>query len=438
MTQNLKSWCKQVISNILAYEARWLLRKHRPKIVAVTGSVGKTSTKDAIYTILASAYRVRKSEKSYNSETGLPLTILGRKSAWLSPWGWTKVILAGASDLLFPTKYPEWLVLEVGADRPGDISKMMKWLKPDIGVLTRLPEVPVHIEFFPDREGVVKEKMALAHGVKKDGIVIYNFDDETLRERAQKLTVRTLSYGFSPEADIYASNIQTLYEEAGGHTRPAGISFKLNTNGQIIPIRIKEVVGDHQVYCVLAAIAVGVATELNIVSVAEEIQTALVTPPGRLKLIPGIKGAMLLDDTYNSSPAALEAALMTLNKLEGAGRKVAVLGDMLELGEYTIEAHRQAGRLAAGTLDSLLVVGLRAKFIVEGALEGGMKVEQIKSFHTAPEAGKFLDSFIESGDLVLIKGSQGMRLERVVEEVMAEPLRAGELLCRQELEWKAR
>ncbi len=435
---SVKDIFKQLVSEILVKESIIILKKHRPKIIAVTGSVGKTSTKDAIFNVLAGHFQTRKSQKSYNSEMGLPLTILGQKSAWLNPVGWLKIIIIGFWEGLRPGFYPERLVLEVGADRPGDIKKIAKWLKPDIGVLTRLPEIPVHIEFFPDREAVVKEKLALAQGVRKDGYLIYNFDDQTLVDRIASLPQAKITYGFKEGADIQASNVQILYENKDGREVPVGISFKVDYRGQIIPIRIKGVLGRHQIYSVLGAIAVTVAEGLNIVEVAETIQNSHETPPGRLRLIEGIKSSIILDDTYNSSPAALEAALTAIAELKTAGKKIAVLGDMLELGEHTIEAHRAAGELVAAHCDLLFTVGLRSRFIEEKAREMGMAEEAIKHFENSTEAGQALDKIIGAGDIVLVKGSQGIRMEKAVLEIMAEPLKAGELLCRQEEEWLRR
>ncbi len=438
MFDSLKSIIKTIIARVIEREARLVLARFKPRIIAVTGSVGKTSTKDAVFNVLRPSFSARKSEKSYNSEFGLPLTILGQPSAWMSPLGWAKIIFMGATEIFFPAKYPEWLVLEIGADRPGDIRRMMKWLKPDIGVLTRLPDIPVHIEFFGDRDGVVREKLALAQGVKKDGLIIYNRDDDTLHERVKDLSQKKITYGFAAEADVKASNVQIIYDENEGQKLPTGLSFKIDYNGQIIPIRIKGVVGRHQIYATLAALSVAVAENLNIVAVAETIQSSHEGPPGRLKLISGVKGSLILDDTYNSSPVALEAAILTLGEIETSGQKIAVLGDMLELGEHTIEAHRQAGKLVAAHCDRLITVGLRSKFIEEGAKEGGMKEEQIEHFDTSTEAGVALEKLLALGAIALIKGSQGMRMERAVLEVMREPLRAEELLCRQELEWLKR
>src|SRR3989338_1816365 len=162
----MKNLFKKLIVFIITLQARAVLRKYKPMIVAVTGSVGKTSTKDAIYAVLSKSARVRKSEKSFNSEIGLPLTILGAPNAWSNPFRWLANIVDGLFLIWFDAPYPEWLVLEVGADRPGDIRSLAGWLPVDIAVITRLPEVPVHVEFFDSPEAVVEEKASLIDAIK--------------------------------------------------------------------------------------------------------------------------------------------------------------------------------------------------------------------------------------------------------------------------------
>ena len=160
---------KKVVVWVLTREARAVLRKYNPKVVAVTGSVGKTSTKDAIFAVLATRYHVRKSEKSFNSEVGLPLTILGLENAWGNPLKWLQNMFDGLLLILFSAQYPEWLVLEVGADRPGDISSLRRWLRTEVVVITRLPEVPVHVEFFGSAQEVIEEKASLIDTLRPGG-----------------------------------------------------------------------------------------------------------------------------------------------------------------------------------------------------------------------------------------------------------------------------
>jgi UDP-N-acetylmuramoyl-tripeptide--D-alanyl-D-alanine ligase len=191
----MKSLFKKIIVAIITWEARMLIARTRPHIIGITGSVGKTSTKDAVYTVLKQKVRVRKSEKSFNSEIGVPLTILGLPNAWNNPIRWIKNIIDGALVVAFPGNYPEWLVLEIGVDRPGDIARLTTWIKPDIVILTRLPDVPVHVEFFSSPEAVIAEKSQLVDALKSEGIFVFNNDDEAIVKI--KEGVRQQSIGYS-------------------------------------------------------------------------------------------------------------------------------------------------------------------------------------------------------------------------------------------------
>ena len=429
---------KKIIAALLTWEARAVLKKYQPKIVAVTGSVGKTSTKDAIYTVFSKHFRVRRSVKSYNSELGLPLTIIGCETAWLNPFGWLKNLLEGISLILFSTPYPEWLILELGVDRPGDIKRLASWLRVDVAVITRLPDLPVHVEFFSSAEALAAEKLLLLETLKPQGVAILNYDDERSRETAMRLPVsgKLLSYGFADGATVRASNIHITYEAIGGYKFPNGTTFKINYVGNTVPMRLKGIIGEHQLYGILAAATAGLAVDINLVDINRALEE-FSYPAGRMKLIPGIKNTLIIDDSYNSSPAALESALKTLGSLEISGRKIAVLGDMLELGQYTIDAHRQAGLQAAAAAQLLFTVGIRSKFISDEAAKK-LGAKTVEHFYDVAEAGKRLQELLEPGDVILVKGSQALRLERVVEEVMAHPEDKKNLLCRQESEWQRR
>ncbi len=428
-----KLTCRKIIGAILQMEARLVLNKYQPKIVGITGSVGKTSTKEAVAVVLASHFPVRKSEKSYNSELGVPLTILGSQSAWSDPLGWIEIMTHGLMLLLFRQTYPEWLVLEVGADHPGDIKKIASWIKFDIAILTRLPEIPVHIEFFKSKEQLIEEKSYLIKTLTPSAWAIFNFDDEVVKALASSTKAQVVSYGFNPQATVMASNDQLLYQE----DKIDGLTFKIDYQGDSLPVRLHGVLGRHQISAALAAFAVGASQGLNPVLMSEALGK-LVLPAGRLRLIPGIKDSVLLDDTYNASPAAMEAGLDVLEEIKSDGIKIAVLGDMLELGSYTVETHRAVGSRVAKIAEQLILVGLRSKFMAEGAQGAGLAPKNIHHFDDAVAAGKYLQKIIKAGDVVYLKGSQGMRLEKVVEEVMAEPERREELLCRQEGEWRKR
>ncbi len=431
----MKKFFKKIVVDIITSQARLVLAKYKPKIVAITGSVGKTSTKEAVYTVLSKNFRVRKTQKSYNSEIGLPLTILGCESGWKNPFRWLKNIIEGLALILFPNTYPEWLVLEVGADAPGDIKKITEWLKPDIAIITRIGELPVHVEFFASPAALAKEKSYLVGAVKPSGTVILCADDPVVLGMGDRSKMVVKSYGFEKGADFRASNERIIYDEVS--RIPEGISYKLDYDGKILPVRLNGVLGRQAIFASLAALAISDVLNLNLLSAVVSL-AEFKMPVGRMRLLLGNKATLILDDTYNSSPLALEAALDILKQLEIKGRRIGVLGDMMELGKYTIEAHKAAGFQVARTCDLLLVVGQRAKFIAEGAAIEGMQAENIHQFDDASSAGAYLDKLLAPGDLILVKGSQYMRMERAVEEVMAEPERKGELLARQEPEWQNR
>ncbi len=433
----IKQTVRSLLVRILTWESKLIIGKYKPKIVAITGSVGKTSTKDAIAHVLAPHIDLRKSQKSFNSELGVPLTIIGCNNGWNNPLKWARNIFEGLALIIFPSHYPKLLVLEIGADRPGDIKSVTQWLKPDVSVITRIGDLPVHVEFFDSPKAVAKEKAHLASAVKVSGTLILNYDDEIVRGMAEKSKVRVLTYGFMEGADIRASSDHIVYEKNGRRNEAAGITFKIDYKGNIVPVRIDGTCGHQAIYAGIAAITVGVALDLHLLPIVESLQT-LDTPPGRMKLLEGIKSTVIIDDTYNSSPIALSLALYALKNIETRGRKIAVLGDMMELGKYTIEAHKAAGFEVARDADMLFAVGQRAKFIAEAARLEGMKEESIFMFDEARLAGEKLQEIIEPGDAILIKGSQYVRMERTVEEIMAKPDEKEKLLVRQEKEWLAR
>ena len=427
---------KKIVVFVLTWEAGLILKKYKPKIVAVTGSVGKTSTKDAIFKVLEKKYNARKSEKSYNSDLGVPLTIIGSESGWGSVSKWSGIIWKGIKLFLKRSPYPEILVLEVGADRPGDIKKIRRLITPDVAVLTQLAETPVHIEFFADAEEVFKEKSELVAGLGTERKVILNFDDKEIMKMREKAEAQISTYGLCAGADIKASGYKIFYQKEGRKSVPEGIEFNIKTGSEEFEVRIRGAFGKHQVYPALAALAVASALEIKLEDSVESL-SLYSPPPGRLKILKGIKDTLILDDTYNSSPKALEAALEVLDQLK-AKRKIAVLGDMLELGKHTITAHRDLGKVAAGVADIICMVGVWAKFFMEGALKEGFKKKTIYTFESSDAAGAELEKLIEPGDLILVKGSQGIRMEKIVEKIMAEPEKKGELLCRQDKAWQAR
>lgn len=436
----MKNAFKKIVVGVLSWEAKRVLNKYKPKIVAITGSVGKTSTKDAIYTVLSADYSVRKSQKSFNSEIGVPLTILGLPNGWSNPFTWIRNMIEGLILATFTFAYPDWLVLEVGADRPGDIERISKWLKPDVTVITRFGDVPVHVEYFASIDDLVKEKGFLALSLKKDGILIYNNDDERIRNFAQGIDRRKMTFGMNQDSEVLGSHVEVMY----GHLENSEISFPLGTifradyNGSSIPLRVHGVLGVQHVYPMLGAFAVAVSLGMNPVTISQALENH-VPPRGRMNLISGEKSTLIIDDTYNSSPIAVYEGLQVLKHLACPGRKIAVFGDMLELGHYSVDEHRKVGTEAFKSVDILVCVGVRSRATAESALSAGMSEKDVFQFDSSVEAGTFIeDEMIKSGDIIFVKGSQSMRMEKIVEEIMAHPEKKAELLVRQDVQWQAR
>jgi UDP-N-acetylmuramoyl-tripeptide--D-alanyl-D-alanine ligase len=428
----MKILFKKIVTYILRIESKMVLWKYKPKIVAITGSVGKTSTKDAVYAVISGIFYVRKSEKSYNSEIGLPLTILGCPNAWNDPFAWILNILKGLWLFIWPHKYPKWLVLEVGVGKPGDMHRTASWLKTDAVIITAIGETPAHIEFFDSRDHLVKEKGELIKTLKKDGLLVLNNDDETVSKMNTKTKNRIVNFGFKEDSDVRGSSENILYDADKGV--PEGLIFRIDADGNSLPVVIEGAFGRNHIYAALAALALSSGLKFNMLNAVNRLKNYSM-PPGRMRLIQGINGSFIIDDTYNSSPYASESALRTLGEVKIIGRKIAVLGDMLELGRHTEEAHKNIGRIAKENCDIIIVVGPRAVKIKEGAEESGMKEKSLHEFLDSRQAGEFLKTFVEKNDIVLIKGSQGMRMERVVEAILEDQKNKQYLLVRQDEEW---
>ncbi len=432
----MKNIFKKILIWILKTESQLVLKKYKPKIVAITGSIGKTSTKDALYNVLSPFCYVRKTEKSYNSQIGLPLVVLGIPNGWNDSVLWIKNILKGLWLIIWPHEYPEWLILEVGVGRPGDMKETASWLSTDIVIITAIGQIPPHIEFFNSKKHLIEEKSLLIKTLKKTGLLVLNADDESVLEMKFKTKCRVITYGFNSEADFVASSENIFYgtKDTNKKNIPLGISFKLNENGKSLPVIINGAFGINHLYASIASLAVVSEFKINILEAIDALKNYDV-PKGRMRLLEGAKYSTIIDDTYNSSPFACEAALKRLQEVNTFGRKIAVLGDMLELGKHTEEAHVAIGNIAKEICTILVVVGSRAHFIKTGAQNAGMPEENIFEFFNARDAGEFVRNTIREGDVVLVKGSQGMRMERAVEVLLKDQKKKKNLLVRQEKEW---
>ncbi|CAN5730180.1 hypothetical protein BH11PAT2_BH11PAT2_06910 [soil metagenome] len=431
----MKKTLRTFFAYLLASLARGVLTKYKPTVVMVTGSVGKTSTKDAIAAVLDSRFYIRASEKSYNSEFGVPLTILGAKNPWASPYAWVKVFGEALALHLFPNHYPKILVLEVGADRPGDLARILRIATPNIVVVTQLPAVPVHVEAYATPAAVRDEEFAPAYALSPDGCLIYSADDDYVQALAKPLAVRVTTYGVAEDADVRLTGA-TVYKEKN---IPAGMESMVAAGGKEYVLRVKGALGRPQLLAPAAAIAVGCELGMTLQEALKGLES-YIPPAGRGRLIAGKRGATIIDDSYNASPAAVEEGLASLQILasEHKGtRRIAVLGDMMELGRYSVEEHEQIGTSATQRCDILVTVGTRSRASAQSAIAAGMKETAVHTFDSSSEAAGFLKEFIQKDDAILIKGSQSVRMERVAEALLANP-EDRLLLVRQDAEWKRR
>jgi UDP-N-acetylmuramoyl-tripeptide--D-alanyl-D-alanine ligase len=422
---------KKTLCFILKILAQAMIWRYEPIVIGVTGSVGKTSTKEVIYAVLKNKYNVRRNIKNYNNEIGVPLTILGQETGGKSFWRWLQVFLVSLFEIFYTKNYPEVLILEMGADRLGDIAYLTSFVKCSIGVVTAIGEIPVHVEFFQTADQVAKEKANILKCLERDGWAVLNFDDERVKMMAHRTQGKIFSYGFDEKTNLQAVN----FEQHLDNISEAGVSFKVDYQGSNVPLRLKNVYARHQVYAFLAGMAVGLIFKMNLIEIAEALKN-YEPPAGRLRLIRGIKDAWIIDDTYNSSPSSTSGALDLLALMPG--RKIAVIGDMLELGSFTEEAHRRAGARIAQVAEIVLAVGERAIFLADEARKQGLPKENIFHFASAEEAGHLLQEIVREGDIILVKGSQGVRMEKVVKEIMAQPEKAKDLLVRQDEGWENR
>lgn len=421
----MKKILKPIIILILAFFARSVLRRYAPRIVMITGSVGKTSTKDAVAAALSTRFYVRKSEKSFNTEFGVPFTILGVGNPWDDPLAWLSVVKRALALLVLPNHYPNMLVLEVGAERPGDLARMLQIATPDAVVVTRLPEIPVHVEAYASPEAVREEEFSPAYALSAGAPLVIPADDSYAQISAKRTVARIISYGTTENANVRISDMG--FKESEG--KVVGMHATVRANGEHGICAIEGSVGETQLLPIAAALATAQTFKISMRDALVALN-AYEAPSGRGRLLAGKNNSVIIDDSYNASPAAVEEALKTLKTFPHAKRRIAVLGDMLELGRYSVKEHERIAVLADDSADVIVTVGIRAR-----AFASMPKSAEVLQFDNSRTAGAELANFVQEGDVVLVKGSQSIRTERIVEALLANPADI-EKLVRQEKKWK--
>ena len=414
---------RKILHFVLKILARAVISKYQPRVIGITGSVGKTSAKEAVFTVLKEKFTVRASSKNFNNEVGTPLTILGQeKSPGKNIGAWLWVFTVSVKLLLITDKkYPQVLVLEMGADKPGDIKYLTSIVQPHIAVITAIGYS--HLEFFHSLKNIIREKSSILADLDKNDLAVLNNDDKNLEKIIANCQSKVYTFGKKENSNIRMSEVNITQRN-----NIYGTSFKLSYAGAEVPMFLPYVLGGQHAQAAATATTIALFMGMNLVEIGQRLldyQPAR----GRTNLIRGIKESWIIDDTYNASPQSAKVALDILSALPATGRKIAVLGDMLELGSLSEEGHQEVGReLVRLGIDYLYVVGERSRDIARGAREAGMDNDCIYHFAFTKEVGIFLQERIEKHDIILIKGSRGAKMEQVVYELMDKPWLAKDLL----------
>jgi len=375
--------CLRVDNTLSALQqiARAWRRKLDLRVIGITGSVGKSTTKEVIAQVLSERYRTLKSPGNLNNEIGLPLTILRLGSGY------------------------ERAVLEMGFYVPGEIAFLCDIAQPQVGVVTNIGTV--HAERAGSQEAIARGKAELVQNLPAapEGTAILNFDDPLVRYMEEKTKARVFFYGLSHEADLWADGVEGLGLD--------GIRFRLHYKSETMHLHI-PMIGRHSVETALRAAAVGLVEGLN----WQEIINGLRQGHSQLRLVAvrSESGALMLDDTYNASPESMMASLNLLSELEGK-RKIAVLGDMLELGPYERQGHEMVGLRVAQVANLLITLGPRAHMYADAARRAGMKPSKIIEFEEMAPVVDWLRKNLSQDDAALLKGSHGLRMDRIIAAV---------------------
>ncbi len=373
--------------------ATLVMRKYAPQVVGVTGSTGKTDACTAISAVLNTQHRVFANPPDLSDRFGLPIALAG---------------LTADHDLA---------VLELVCNAFEEIAHLAEMTRPQVGVITAVNRA--HVAYLGSLEAVAQEKGRLLEALPPDGLAVLNYDDARVRAMAERTSARVITYGTSPDADVVASDLCPDPEGLQFTVHFPGVAGR-GTPGYPAKSEVRtRLLGRHQAHTILAAIAVGLSFHVPweaILDAVEDIRPGA----GRLRVLPGTGGSLIIDGSASCSPETGLQALATLADYP-ARRRIAVLGDMAQLGGFAIEGHRQLGQAAAAFVDQLVVKGRRAAWIADGAKEAGMACDRISIAYTASDAVRQLKPQLREGDVVLVKGGVEARMEEVVESILADP-----------------
>lgn len=416
----MKNTALKFIYRILAYYARVVIKRYNPTVIAITGTVGKTSTKEAVFQVLNDAFpgQVWRSEGNLNAEIGVPLSILGYDRL-PNKFLWPSFLISAASKMR-QKNYPAYLILEMGVERKGDLKYLASIAKPKYLILTSVGSA--HLSNFSDLEEYQKEKLSILEEVSDDGKIFLNYDDPILSKIKNEKVISVANNNLL--ADYHAESIKLT---------PMGTEFRICCSGYRISVK-SNLLGAHLVGSSIFAFALADSLGVSLIKVGKSLEK-IASYPGRMNSLPGKKGTTIIDDTYNANPASVKAALLTLSEIAYKGRKVLILGNMNELGNSGKKAHEEIGSFAFERADFAIFVGPNAGLMQKGY---GDKDSSI-IFENRQSLLKNISKIIKDNDLVLVKASQnGNYFEEVVKALMQFPEKADKLLVRQNKFWLAK
>lgn len=403
----MKNKLLKLLWTVFRIPAQILLFRFKPKIIAITGSTGKTTTKDAIYWVLSKNKKIRKlgirkNQGNLNTELGVPLTILGFSKAPVGI-GWLGYIVLAYLKAIFTIIYPKILILEMAADKPGDIEYLISFCKPETSVITNVG--PAHLEAFGTIQKIALEKAILLKDLESKNTAILNYDNEYTRKMGLETKASVVYFGKSSEANIFIDEIQQTKN---------GLSAKVHYSGSTAPIFMKSI-GESIIYAAL--ISIGVTCEVFNINLLEATKNLADFTPSKNRggVFIGKKSCRIIDDTYNANPLSMHAAFDYLNiQARKDKKRIIIIGEMLELGDESAKYHQQVGREAGQKADYVLAVGKEADNYIKGAKQTIGNINNLKQFDTPTKAAEFILNIISKDDIILIKGSRGAKMERAV------------------------
>jgi len=410
---------RKILKTYLRFVSIIVIEKYKPFIIGITGNTGKTTTKDAVFCVLNKAFPndVRKTEENLNTDIGVPISILGLTNAGNSFVGWAKNISKTIKLLIIKDKnFPKYLILELAADKPGEIEYFVKFIPINIGIVTTIGKHPVHLEYFPNRKALVEEKEWLVKGIVDGGTAILNKDDKdvsNMRESANK-SVKVITYGNNIDSNVRFSVKERGFDDTKNLEYHQKIEISCNISDKVKKkMVVKNFMGEGILYALTSAVSCGIVLGISIDDSIATLTSTLKPPSRRMELIRNKSGYLIIDDAYNASPASYVNAIDAVETLGHKTRNILVLGDMAELGEDIEKIHTDILEKAVKIADRLVLVG---KNMHNSAKKLNLS-SQVILVEDAKEAAEIVKKEIRKNDTVLVKGAKVMNMSLVVEKL---------------------